>query len=219
MNDACRMWGKLGTSDTIMYPLASSTRYPFSVAANSKAFKDILWPWCRGPIFFFVFVRIMLVSSFRCHFPGMHYMPWTKRLQGNRLGWPDLLLFRCCKDCADELVVAGATAQVAGQEVAGVVLGRMGVLIQKCLGGDDEAGSAYAALQGRAFEETLLQGVQALRSGDALDGCDVPALDFGGHDQTRVDKAAVEDDVASPAVAVVATLLGACQAQLIAQDC
>src|SRR5260370_36504646 len=106
MNDACRMWGKLGTSDTIMYPLASSTRYPFSVSANSNAFKDILCPWCRGPIFFFVFVRLMLGSSFLFHFPGMHYIPWMRRLLGIRLGLPGLLTLPLCPHRVADLLLA-----------------------------------------------------------------------------------------------------------------
>src|SRR5262249_11336043 len=81
----------------------------------------------------------------------------------------------------------------------------------------EETRRADAALQGRVLQELLLQRVQPLRRGQPLDRRDRAAFDLGGHHQTRIDQAAVEEDVARPAVAVVATLPGARQAQLVAQ--
>ena len=61
---------------------------------------------------------------------------------------------------ADDLVVAGAAAQVAGQPVARFFLGRIRVRVEQRLGRDDEARRADAALQRRVLEELLLQRVQ-----------------------------------------------------------
>src|SRR5438067_978707 len=59
--------------------------------------------------------------------------------------------------------------------------------------------------------------MQALGTGNAFDGGHGPALDLDAEDQTGVDQSAIEEHIAGAAVAVVATLLGAGQAQLIAQ--
>ena len=69
----------------------------------------------------------------------------------------------------------------------------------------------------RVLQELLLQRMQPLRRGHALDGRDRPALDLDAEHQAGVDQPAVEHDVAGAAVAVVAAFLAAGQAQLVAQ--
>ena len=120
---------------------------------------------------------------------------------------------------ADDLVVAGAAAQVAGQPVADLVpRSASGLLLQQRLGGDDEARRADAALQGRVFQELLLQRVQPLRR-RRRPSMVVTALpcDLDAQDQAGIDQPAVQDDVAGAAVAVVAAFLRAGQPQLVAQ--
>src|ERR1700736_2839787 len=56
-------------------------------------------------------------------------------------------LVRCVKDRAHNLVVASASAQVAGQPVPHFLLGRFRLLIEQRLGRDNETGRANAALQ------------------------------------------------------------------------
>src|SRR5581483_7179400 len=58
---------------------------------------------------------------------------------------------------ADDLIVAGAAAEVAGEPVADLVLVRVRVLLQQRLRRDDEARRADTALQRRLFQECLLQ--------------------------------------------------------------
>ena len=94
----------------------------------------------------------------------------------------------------------------------------LGFCSSSALDDDDEAGRADAALQGRLFEEGLLQRVQLVVAGDAFDGRDVGALDLDGEDAAGVDQAAVQDDGAGAAVAVVAAFLGAGEADALAQD-
>src|SRR5262249_51915698 len=98
------------------------------------------------------------------------------------------------------------------------VLAWLGVLLQERFGRHDEAGRADAALQSRLFEKLLLQGMQPLRRRHALDRRHRPALHLDGEHQARIDEPAVEHHVAGAAVAVVATLFGAGEAQLVAQD-
>src|SRR5262249_12515934 len=113
------------------------------------------------------------------------------------------------KDGADDLVVAGAAAQVAGQPVPYLFLARLGVLLQQCLGGDDEAWRANATLQSRVLEELLLERVQPLRRRDALDRGHRFALYLGAEDEAGVDEPAFEDDIARAAVTIVAAFLAA----------
>ena len=90
--------------------------------------------------------------------------------------------------------------------------------IEQSLGGDEETGSADAALEGGAFEEALLKRMQALGRREAFDGFELGAFNFGSHHEARIDEAAVEDDVARAAIAVVAAFLRAGEVQRIAQN-
>src|SRR5215471_8833277 len=74
---------------------------------------------------------------------------------------------------AHDLVVAGAAAQIAGQPIARLFLGRVQVFVEQGLGRDDEARGAEAALQGCVLEEFLLHRMQLVAFGDALDCDDV----------------------------------------------
>ena len=60
----------------------------------------------------------------------------------------------------DDVVVAGAAADVALERVADLLLGRARVLAQQAHRGEHEAGRAVAALEARGARERLLDGVQ-----------------------------------------------------------
>src|SRR5262249_32567955 len=60
---------------------------------------------------------------------------------------------------AHDLVVAGAAAGIAGEPIARLFLGRVFVLVEERLRGDDEARRAEAALQRGVLEEFLLDRV------------------------------------------------------------
>ena len=81
----------------------------------------------------------------------------------------------------------------------------------------DLAGGAVAALEAVVLEEGLLQRVQLVAVGQALDGGDLGAVGGDREHQAGVDAAAVEQDGAGAALAVVAALLGAGQIEVLAQ--
>src|SRR4051812_23700989 len=118
---------------------------------------------------------------------------------------------------AHDLVVPGAAAQIAGQPVAGLFLGRVRVLVEQRLGRDDKARRAEAALQRRVFEEFLLHRMQLVAFGDALDRRDLAALGLDAEHQARAHDLAVGDDRAGAAIARAAAFLAAGQAELVAQ--
>src|SRR2546426_3802022 len=79
-----------------------------------------------------------------------------------------------CRSCgiqhrADDLVVAGAATEIAGEPVPRFFLGRIRLRVQQRLGGDDEPRRADAALQRGMLEKLLLQRMKPLAVRDALD--------------------------------------------------
>src|SRR5207245_3171813 len=74
---------------------------------------------------------------------------------------------------AHDLVVPRAPAQVAGEPVADLGLRRVGHPLEEGLGGHEEPWGADAALERGALQELLLQRVERLAGGHALDGLDL----------------------------------------------
>ena len=120
-------------------------------------------------------------------------------------------------DGLDDLLVAGAAAQVAADARLDLVPAGVGVLVQQRLGRHDHAGGAVAALGGGLLDEGLLDGVELVVVAQALDGVHPAALglerrvDAGGH------RLAVHQDGAGAALALAAADLGADEAQPVAQ--
>src|SRR5437588_11700185 len=81
-------------------------------------------------------------------------------------------------DRANDLVVAGAAAEIARQPPANLFLGGVRILIEQRLGRDDEARRAEPALQRRLLQEAFLQRSQTLGPADSFYRCDVAALDL-----------------------------------------
>ncbi len=121
-------------------------------------------------------------------------------------------------DGLDDFVVAGAAAEVVGEEKADAFFGRVGFFFEQSFGGNDEAWCADAALQGGVFEKGFLDGVEFVAAGDAFDGGDLAALGFDAEDEAGGDEAAIESDGAGAAVAIVAALFGAGHVQGVAED-
>ena len=117
----------------------------------------------------------------------------------------------------NDLVVARAAAQVAGEPIANGALVGVRVAVQQGLGSDDEAGGANAALQRRMLEKLLLNRVQAVALGDAFNGGDLGPFRLRSQHQAGADQAAIDDHRAGTAVASAAAFLGAELADLVAQ--
>src|SRR5437764_6990298 len=73
----------------------------------------------------------------------------------------------------DDVLVAGAAAQVAGQRPAHVLLGGIRVLLEQGRGGHHHARGAEPALESVLLPETLLERMQLTGTGQALDGLDL----------------------------------------------
>src|SRR5207248_3169046 len=143
------------------------------------------------------------------------YKDW--RLRGGR--WRVLAAHdrRGIEDGADDFVVTGAAAKIAGEPVARFFLGRVLVFVEQRLRRDDKARCAEAALQGGVLQEFLLHRMQRLTLGDALDRQDRAALGLDAEHQAGTHDIAVDDDRAGAAIARAAAFLAARQVQFVAQ--
>jgi len=79
-------------------------------------------------------------------------------------------------------------------------------------------GVTVAALEGVMVDERLLEGVQVVAIGrQPFDGDDLSFLVRDGQGQAAIDAPTVEQDGAGPTLPVVAALLGAGEAEPLAQ--
>src|SRR5262249_8893353 len=95
---------------------------------------------------------------------------------------------------------------------------RRWITVEQCLGRDQDAGKAIAALTGLLIEKGLLQRVRPVRRAEALyrrDG-------FASHRRQRLAaglfRAAVDQHHAAAALLLAAAEFGANEAEVIAQD-
>src|ERR1700722_9504676 len=119
----------------------------------------------------------------------------------------------------DDVLIAGAAAQIAGNTDADVFLGRVGIVAQELDQRGQNARRAEAALQAVMLVECLLQRMQGLRVGcDTLDRHDLVAVGLHREHQARSRRIAVEQNGAGAAHAVLAAKMSAGEAQLMAQE-
>jgi hypothetical protein len=83
-------------------------------------------------------------------------------------------------DAGDDAAVGVASTEVAGQGVADVRFGGVGVVLEEGIGGHDEAGGAVAALARVGVEHGLLKGVERTVLGQGFDGGDRAAFGLEG---------------------------------------
>ena len=83
--------------------------------------------------------------------------------------------------------------------------------------GDDETGSAEAALHRSRLDEGLLNGMKQVAVGQALDGRHVVAVGLHGQDEAGTDEHPVEQHRTGPALALLAGVLRPGITELLAQ--
>src|SRR3990172_6167843 len=95
--------------------------------------------------------------------------------------------FRGGLDGLDDVVIAGAAAEVAGQTVADLRLPGVGIIAEQAVGRHDHARRAVAALQAVLVPEGGLQGVELLALLQGLDRHDLGAVRLDGAGQWTAD--------------------------------
>ena len=118
----------------------------------------------------------------------------------------------------DDLVVAGAAAEVAGQRLAisASLGGRVG--LEQRLRRHQDPRRAVAALRGAEVGEGALQRMELVAERETFDGLDRASLHLGGEDEAREHRPAVDQHRAGAALAELAAVLGAGEPALLAQD-
>src|SRR5690606_40198242 len=112
-----------------------------------------------------------------------------------------------------DLRVSRATAEVAGECFTDLLTVGQRVAEQEPVSGHQNAGRAEPALRGAAVGEGGLERVRLPRPGEAFDGGDLAAHGLEDGREAGEDGLAVDEDGAGAAVALVASLLGAGQAE------
>ncbi len=74
--------------------------------------------------------------------------------------------------CLDDILIAGATAEVAGDAFPDLFLTRTRVLAQQLMDGEDHSRRAKTALQGVMLDKSLLDGMEGVAWGEALNSRD-----------------------------------------------
>ena len=118
----------------------------------------------------------------------------------------------------DDLLVAGAAAEVAGEPLLDLGTVRMGDLRQQRPRRHELARDTEAALGGTGLEERFLERVEPVADGQPLHRRDRGAIGLDAEHQARVDALAVDDDGARAALPDEAALLRAGQTEVVAQD-
>src|SRR6185295_8736374 len=121
-------------------------------------------------------------------------------------------------DRLDDVDVAGAAAEIAGNRVPDFRFARTIGLRQQPVGGHQHAGRAEAALQSVLLAEALLQRMQLAVALEPLDGDDRGAVGLDGQHRARLDRLEIDDDGAGAAVRRVAPDVRAGHLQLIAEE-
>src|SRR6266511_3381487 len=118
----------------------------------------------------------------------------------------------------DDVLVAGAAANVPGQRPADLLLRRVRVLLQQRGAHEQHPRRAEPALQAVLLVEALLKRVQLTALGQALHRLHLAPVDLDGEVRARLDRNAVDEHGAGAAAGRVAADVRAGQAELLAQE-
>ena len=121
-------------------------------------------------------------------------------------------------DRVEDLRVPRAAAKVARQRLADLVVGRVRAARQQVGGRDHEPWRAEAALNRARLGESRLNRMQLAVLGQPLDRHELVAVRLGREDKAGADESAVEEHGAGAALALLARVLRAGEAEPLAED-
>src|SRR6266540_4370160 len=171
--------------------LTSSTKTPWPCTRRWSSLRGMLWP--AQP-------RLVSCSS---TVSGFSIVSITLRRPLDRF---------------DDVHIPRAAADVSLDRLADLRLARARVRVEQVLGRHQHSGRAVAALEGVIVAERLLERVQRPVVGKALDRLDRGAVRLDGQHHAALDRFAVVEDRAGPAVAGVAADVRAGQLEVVAEE-
>src|SRR5207302_1851682 len=113
----------------------------------------------------------------------------------------------------EDLRVAGAAAEVAGERLADLVFARVGDALEQRGRGNDEPGRAEPALHRSRLDERLLHVLQT----GPFHGGDLVSVGLRGEHEACAHELPVEDDRARSALALLASVLRSGQPEALTQ--
>src|SRR5436190_3851664 len=175
---------------------------PKHIRGSTRSSAKTVWP-----------VTLAAASTFGSDRPMTDSLRWsgTRRLRRRAHALSSQL------DGFEYLQVAGAAAEVAAQGLGDPLPARVGISPKQCLGHQQDAGDAVAALRRAQLRKCLLQGMQRGAGGEALHRRHLAAFALHRQGQTGKHGPTVEQNRAGPALPQLATVLGAHEAQLLAE--
>ena len=127
-------------------------------------------------------------------------------------------VFRGVLNGVDDVLIAGAAAEVAGDAVANLLLARRRIVLQQVDRRHDHARRAVAALQAVLFPEALLHRMQLAFRRQPFDRHHRRAVGLHREDRARLRAAAVDEHGARAALAGVAADMRAGEIEMFAQE-
>ena len=109
----------------------------------------------------------------------------------------------------DDAIVGAAAAEIAGQRLAHVGLGRLRLAVEQFLGRHDHAVDAVAALRGLLVDEGLLQRMRLVDRAEPFDGGDLGVAERADRGDAGAHRLAVDQHRAGAALREPAAELGA----------
>src|SRR5215468_4630403 len=150
---------------------------------------------------------------------GMAEPRRPRRRKSSRLRWLRPQPLRRVERRGHDILIAGATAQIAGNRDPHLLFGRVRIVAQELDERRQNPRRAEAALKAMMLMESLLQGMQLVgRRRDALDGENIMAVRLHREHEAGTRRAVIEEDGACPADAVLATEMRAREAELVADE-
>ena len=113
--------------------------------------------------------------------------------------------------CSDDILVAGASTQIARNPPSNFLLARMRILLKQCAGCHDHARCAEAALKTVFLFEPFLNRMQFAVRRDALDRSKLAAICLHCKQGTRLYRFPIQKDGACAAVCCIASDMCACR--------
>ena len=153
--------------------------------------------------------------------PGYGKTDIAKALVVDAIGSPPSVGGRHGRGSSDRLhdvLVPRAAAQVPRNRHTDLLLRGRLVRLEEFVRGEDDAGSAVAELEAMVLLERLLDGMHLAMGGQPLNRQDLRAVCLDREHRAVLDRAAVHDDDARPAMARVASDVHAREPQLVPQE-
>src|SRR5262249_43878799 len=102
---------------------------------------------------------------------------------------------------ADNILIAGAPAEIAGDAPADVLVARTRVLFKQCVGGKQHPRRAESTLQPMLLLKAFLQRMELAVLHEAFHGEDLAAIGLDSKDRARFYRLAIKDYRTSTAIA------------------